>query len=78
MTDPELQRSVRRGTAVLLVPLSLLLVQIEVVTRNLAGVVESPLPGLSRGIGVVLLILALLYLLASGARQLYRAADTPF
>ncbi|MFD1599092.1 hypothetical protein [Halobellus rarus] len=78
MTDSDLRRSVRRSAAVLLVPLSLLLIQIEVVTRNLPGVVESSLPGISRGIGLVLLIVALLYLLVSGARQLYRAADTPF
>ncbi|MFD1684005.1 hypothetical protein [Halobellus litoreus] len=78
MTDPELQRSVRRSAAVLLVPLSLLLVQVEVVTSHLPGVVESPLPGLSRGVGVVLLLVSLLYLVVSGARQLYGAADTPF
>ncbi|QCC48775.1 hypothetical protein [Halobellus limi] len=78
MSESALQRSIRRGTAVLLVPLSLLLIQVEVVTRNLSGVVESSLPGLSRGVGVALLVAALLYLLASGARQLYLAADTPF
>ncbi|GCF13416.1 hypothetical protein Harman_13510 [Haloarcula mannanilytica] len=62
----------------LLVPLGLLLIQIEVVTRNLSGVVESPLPGVSRAVGTVVVVGAGLYLLASVARQVYEAADTPF
>ncbi|MDQ2070994.1 hypothetical protein RBH20_00440 [Haloarcula sp. H-GB4] len=43
-----LKRSLHRSVAVLLLPLGLLLIQAEVITRNLSGVVESPVPGLSR------------------------------
>ncbi|WP_435064785.1 hypothetical protein [Halobaculum sp. EA56] len=78
MTGSEPERSVRRGVAVLLVPLSLLLLQVQVVTGNLAGVVESPLPGISRAVGVVLLVAAGLYLVVSVGRQVAAAADTPF
>jgi hypothetical protein len=78
MSESALQRSLHRGVATLLVPLGLLLIQAEVITRNLAGVVESPLPGLSRAVGIALVVGAALYLLASGLRQVYRAADTPF
>ncbi|MGB9930197.1 hypothetical protein [Haloarcula amylolytica] len=78
MSESALQRSLHRGVAMLLVPLGLLLIQIAVVTRNLSGVVESPLPGISRTVGTVVVVGAGLYLLASVARQVYRAADTPF
>ncbi len=40
-----LKRSLHRSVAVLLLPLGLLLIQAEVITRNLSGVVESPVPG---------------------------------
>ena len=73
-----LKRSLHRGVAVLLLPLGLLLIQAAVITRNLSGVVESPVPGLSRAVGVTLLVGAALYLVVSGLRQLYAAADTPF
>ncbi|WP_242493409.1 hypothetical protein [Haloarcula hispanica] len=36
-----LKRSLHRSVAVLLLPLGLLLIQAEVITRNLSGVVES-------------------------------------
>jgi len=78
MSAPELRRTVRRGVAVLLVPLGLLLVQVELLADHLHGVVDSPLPGLSWLVGVVLLAVATLYLVASGLRQLRAAADTPF
>jgi hypothetical protein len=73
-----LKRSLHRGVAVLLLPLGLLLIQAAVIARNLSGVVESPVPGLSRAVGGVLLAGAALYLVVSGLRQLYVAADTPF
>jgi hypothetical protein len=73
-----LKRSLHRGVAVLLLPLGLLLIQAAVITRNLSGAVESPVPGLSPAVGVTLLVGAALYLAVSGLRQLYAAADTPF
>ncbi|AEM55953.1 hypothetical protein HISP_01720 [Haloarcula hispanica N601] len=73
-----LKRSLHRSVAVLLLPLGLLLIQAEVITRNLSGVVESPVPGLSRAVGIALFTGATLYLVASGLRQLAAAADTPF
>jgi dUTPase len=78
MSESELRRSLRRGVAVLLVPQSLLLVQVRVVTENLPGVVDSALPGLSRVVGLACLALAVSYLLASVARQVNAAADWPF
>lgn len=71
MTDAEIRRSVRRGVALLLVPVSLLLVQ-------QTGDVSGWLPDVSLAVGVVLLGLATLYLVASGLRQLSGAANTPF
>jgi len=78
MSRSELRRTVRRGVAVLLVPLALLLLQVELLADHLHGVVDSPLPGLSWLVGVVLLAAATLYLLGSGLQQLRAAADTPF
>ena len=65
-----LKRSLHRSVAVLLLPLGPLLIQ--------AGVVESPVSGLSRAVGIAFLTGAALYLVASGLRQLAAAADTPF
>ncbi len=78
MSDSELKRSLRRGVAVLLLPVSLLLVQVQLLARNLPGVVESSLPGLSRAFGIVLFAVASLYLVLSVLRQVSAAADTPF
>jgi hypothetical protein len=78
MSESELTRSLRRGVAVLLLPLSLLLVQVQTLARNLPGVVESSLPGLSRAFGVVLFAVAAIYLVFSVLRQVAAAADTPF
>lgn len=71
MADTEIRRSVRRGVALLLVPVSLLLVQ-------QTGDASGWLPDVSLAVGVVLLGLATLYLVASGLRQLSGAANTPF
>jgi hypothetical protein len=68
-SSSQTRRSVRRGVAVLLIPLS---------SNGLPGFVESALPGLSGAFGAVAFGVAVLYLLASGARQLSTAADTPF
>jgi hypothetical protein len=76
MPDSDLRRSIRRGVAVLLVPLSLLLVQVQVVVVDHLGD-GSPLPGVSRAVGYVCLTVAGLYLLGSAARQLNAAADWP-
>ena len=74
MTDAALQRTVRRGVALLSIQLSVLLLR----SGEPAAVPESRLPGAAWVVGVVALVAAALYLLASGARQLSAAADTPF
>lgn len=78
MSEAETRRSIRRGVAVLSLPLSLLLLQVPVVTANLPGAVESPLPGVSRVAGGVLLVATAVYLAGSVGRQIAAAADTPF
>jgi hypothetical protein len=75
MSESELKRTVHRGVAVVLLPLSLLLVQMANVT---SGAVDSSLPGVSRAVGLAVFAVAALYLAVSGSRQLAAAADTPF
>ncbi|WP_049986917.1 hypothetical protein [Halobellus rufus] len=69
MSETDLKRSVRRGVALLLIPLS---------SSGLPEFVESALPGASAAFGLVAFSAALAYLLWSGLWQLSRAADTPF
>jgi len=78
VSEAERRRTVRRGVAVVSLALSLLLLQVPVVTDALPGVVESPLPGVARVAGGVLLVAAALYLAGSVGRQIARAADTLF
>lgn len=69
MSETALKRSIRRGVALLLIPLS---------TNGLPEFVESALPGISQAFSVVAFAAAVLYLLGSGVWQLTTAADTPF
>jgi hypothetical protein len=62
-------RSLRRGIALLLLPLS--------GSTALPAFVESALPGVSGALGVVLFVAALAYLVGSVGRQVAAAADTP-
>ena len=62
-------RSLRRGVAVLLVPLS--------GATALPELVESALPGVSDALGAALFVAAVAYLVGSVARQVAAAADTP-
>ena len=78
MPKTDLKRTLRRSVAILLLPLSLLLIQMEIITRNLSAAVESSVPGFSRVIGLVLFTVAISYLVISGLWQLSAAADTPF
>ena len=70
MSDSEVRRSLRRGVALLLLPLS--------GAASLPAIVESTLPGIADALGVLLFTVAVLYLVSSGVRQLSAAADTPF
>lgn len=69
MADRSVKRSLRRGVAVLLVPLS--------GATTLPAFVESALPGVSAVAGVVCFAAALTYLVGSFGRQVAAAADTP-
>jgi hypothetical protein len=69
MSEPSQKRSLRRGVAVLLVPLS--------GATTLPGFVESALPGVSNALGAALFVAAVTYLVASLGRQVAAAADTP-
>ncbi|MFC7325422.1 hypothetical protein ACFQMF_12615 [Halorubrum rutilum] len=62
-------RSLRRGVALLLLPLS--------GSTTLPAFVESALPGLSDVLGVALFVAAVAYLVVSVGRQAVSAADTP-
>ena len=70
MSESETRRSLRRGVALLLIPLS--------GASDLPVFVESALPGISRALGIVVFVAAVLYLVGSVARQVHAAADTPF
>ncbi|QKG93451.1 hypothetical protein HPS36_11455 [Halorubrum salinarum] len=63
-------RSLRRGVALLLIPLS--------GATTLPAFVETALPGLSDAVGAVLFVAALAYLVGSLGGQVAAAADTPF
>jgi hypothetical protein len=65
----EITRSLRRGVALVLIPLS--------GAAALPELVESALPGVSDVVGVVLFLAAVLYLIGSLGRQVAAAADTP-
>ncbi|RLM63776.1 hypothetical protein DVK05_12735 [Halorubrum sp. Atlit-8R] len=68
MSEPT--RTLRRGVALLLIPLS--------GAASLPGFVESALPGVSDVVGVGLFVAAVAYLVGSLGRQVAAAADTPF
>ena len=68
MSEPSQKRSLRRGVAVLLVPLS--------GATTLPGFVESALPGVSNALGAALFVAAVTYLVASLGRQVAAATDT--
>ena len=65
----ETTRSLHRGVALLLIPLS--------GTTSLPEFVESALPGVSDVLGVALFVAAAAYLIGSLGRQVAEAADTP-
>ena len=69
MSETTPKRSLRRGVARVIVPLS--------GATTLPGFVESALPGVSNALGVALFVAAVLYLLGSVGRQVAAAADAP-
>jgi len=69
MSEAVPKRSLRRGVALLLIPLS--------GSTALPGFVESSLPGVSDVLGVALFVAAVAYLVVSVGRQVGAAADTP-
>ena len=69
MAEPSVKQSLRRGVAVLLVPLS--------GATALPEFVESALPGVSNALGATLFVIAVGYLVSSVGRQVAAAADTP-
>jgi|AntRauTorcE11897_2_1112592.scaffolds.fasta_scaffold00067_8 hypothetical protein len=69
MSETTPKRSLRRGVALLLVPLS--------GATTLPEFVESALPGISSALGAALFVVAVLYLLGSVGRQVAAAADSP-
>ncbi|WP_336021834.1 hypothetical protein [Halobellus salinisoli] len=69
MSETALKRSIRRGIALLLIPLS---------SIGFPEFVEATLPGISQAFSVVAFAAAVLYLLGSVVWQLSTAADTPF
>ncbi|MDZ5810345.1 hypothetical protein U4E84_03125 [Halorubrum sp. AD140] len=69
MAAQTLHRSLRRGIALLLLPLS--------GATTLPEFVESALPGVSDVVGVALFVAAVAYLVGSLGREVAAAADTP-
>jgi hypothetical protein len=69
MAAHSVKRSLRRGVAVLLVPLS--------GATTLPEFVDSALPGVSDAVGIVLFVAAVAYLVGSVGKQVAAAADTP-
>lgn len=69
MSEMISKRSLRRGVAVLLVPLS--------GATTLPEFVESALPGASDVLGIALFVAAVAYLVTSVGRQVTAASDTP-
>ncbi|OYR46068.1 hypothetical protein [Halorubrum sp. Hd13] len=69
MSETTLERSLRRGVAVLLVPLS--------GATTLPEFVEAALPGISNVLGAALFVAAVAYLVVSVGGQVVSAADTP-
>ncbi len=71
MTDSELRRTVRRGIALLLVPLFLLVIQFDIHLRKQAGLVDSDFVTISEMLAYGAVAGAVVYLLVSGVVELY-------
>jgi len=71
MTDRELGRTVRRGIALLLLPLSLLVIQFDIHLRKQANLVDSDFVTLSEIVAYGAIVGAVAYLLVSGIVALY-------
>lgn len=71
MSDIELRRTIRRGIALLLVPLFLLVIQFDVHLRKQAGLVDSDFVNISEMLAYGAIAGAVVYLLVSGVVGLY-------
>lgn len=71
MTDSELRRTFRRGIALILVPLFLLVIQLDIHLRKRAGLVDSDFVAISEILAYGAIAGTVVYLLASGVAGLY-------
>lgn len=71
MTEADLQRTVRRTAAVLLLPLSILIVQFSIHLRKTAGLVDSGAVNTAMSVGYGLITISVLYLLGSAVKGVY-------
>lgn len=75
MTDNRLRRTVRRGIALLLVPLFLLVIQLDIHLRKQAALVDSDLVTTSEMLAYGAIAGAIGYLLVSGVVEFYSASQ---
>lgn len=71
MTDRELKRTVRRGIALLLLPLFLLVIQFDIHLRKQAGLVDSDFVNISEIVAYIAIAGVVVYLLVSGVVAFY-------
>lgn len=71
MTNKELQRSIRRATAILLIPLSILVIQFSIHLRKTAGLVDSGAVTTAELAGYAIIVASSLYLAVSAVAGVY-------
>jgi len=76
MTQNSLRRTVRRAAAVLLIPLSVLVVQLSIHLRKTAGLVDSGAVSAAELAGYALVAASVLYLVGSSVAAVYDSFRT--
>lgn len=71
MAEGKLRRTVRRGIALLLIPLSVLVIQFDIYLRKQAGLVDVGFVTISELLAYSAIAAAVLYLLASIVVELF-------
>jgi hypothetical protein len=71
MTEANLRRTVRRTAAVLLLPLSMLVVQFSIHLRKTAGLVDSGAVNTAKSTGYALIVVSVVYMVGSAVIGLY-------
>lgn len=75
MTERALQRTVRRGIAVLLLPLLVIVIQFDIHLRKQAGLVNSSVVNTSELFAYAAIVGILVYLFGSGVLQFYSSVQ---